>query len=137
MFIKNGEKHWSSETNLVYSFQYPVLWCPKYRCQVLTERIQKRLHPLICCKQTESDFKVCASEVMQDPVLMIIENNPKVPFTRKVGLIKGFTSSVLREEFACLKSRLPYLWTRSKFISSVGSPSLEVVKRYIEDQKHV
>ncbi len=137
MFIKNGEKHWSSETNLVYSCQYHVVWCPKYRHQVLTEPIQKRLHHLICSKQTELDFKVCASEVMEDPVLMIIENTPKVPVTRTVGLIKGFTSRVLREELAFLKSRLPCLWTRSKFISSVGSTSLEVVKKYIEDQKHV
>jgi putative transposase len=43
----------------------------------------------------------------------------------------------LREEFPTLKSRLPTLWTRSKFISSVGSVSLEVVKKYIEEQKGV
>jgi putative transposase len=29
------------------------------------------------------------------------------------------------------------LWTHSKFISSVGSVTLDVVKRYIEEQKHV
>jgi len=34
-----------------------------------------------------------------------------------------------------LVTKLPCLWTRSKFISTVGSVSLEVVKKYIEDQK--
>lgn len=52
-------------------------------------------------------------------------------------MIKGCTSHVLRDEFPELKSRLPTLWTQSKFISSVGAVTLEVVKRYIEEQKHV
>lgn len=54
-----------------------------------------------------------------------------------IGKIKGYTSHRLRTEFPKLKSRLPNLWTRSKFISTVGTVSLEVVKRYIENQKNV
>jgi putative transposase len=34
-----------------------------------------------------------------------------------------------------MKKRLPALWTRSKFVSTVGAVSLEVVKRYIQEQK--
>ena len=137
MFIQNPDKNWCSDTNLVYSCQYHVIWCTKYRRKVLDEAIQKRLHHLICSKQTELDFKVCANDIMEDHVHLILENNPKVPITRTVGLIKGYTSKILREEFPHLKSRLPSLWTRSKFISSIGSVSLEVVKKYIEDQKSV
>lgn len=137
MFIKNPDKNWCSDTNLVYSCQYHIIWCTKYRRKVLDDTIQKRLHHLICSKQTELDFKVRAIDIMEDHVHLILENNPKVPITRTVGLIKGYTSKMLREEFPELKSRLPSLWTRSKFISSVGSVSLEVVKKYIEDQKNV
>ena len=137
MFIKNPDKNYYSDTNLVYSCQYHIIWCTKYRRKVLDEAIQKRLHHLICSKQTELDFKVRAIDIMEDHVHLILENNPKVPITRTIGLIKGYTSKMLREEFPHLKSRLPSLWTRSKFISSVGSVSLEVVKKYIEDQKHV
>ena len=137
MFIKNPEKNWYSDTHMVYSCQYHVIWCTKYRRPVLDEAIQKRLHYLICSKQTELDFKVRASEIMEDHVHLILENNPKVPMTRIVGLLKGYSSKILRDEFPHLKSRLPSLWTRSKFISSVGSVSLKVVKEYIEDQKSV
>ena len=137
MFIKDPEKCWYSEKNLVYSCQYHVIWCTKYRRKVLDETIQKRLHDLIHSKQTELDFKVLTSEILEDHVHLILENNPKVPITRTVGLIKGYTSRTLREEFPHLKSRLPCLWTRSRFISSVGNMSLEVIKKYIEDQKNV
>lgn len=49
--------------------------------------------------------------------------------------IKRYTSHVLREEFPELRRKLPTLWTHSKFISSVGVVTLEVVKKYIEEQK--
>jgi putative transposase len=41
----------------------------------------------------------------------------------------------LRKEFPSLKSRLPCLWTRSKFVSTVGAVSIDTVKAYIENQK--
>ena len=137
MLLQNPERGWYSDTNLVYSCQYHVIWCTKYRRKVLDETIQKRLHHLLCSKQTELDFRIRAIEILEDHVHLIIENNPKVPVTRTVGLLKGFSSRTLREEFPHLKSRLPCLWTRSKFISSIGSVTLEVVKKYIEDQKNV
>jgi putative transposase len=51
--------------------------------------------------------------------------------------IKEHTSHILRRQFSELRSKLPTLWTESKFISSVGSMTLEVVKKYIEEQRTV
>lgn len=45
-------------------------------------------------------------------------------------------SNTRRKEYSELKTKLPTLWTHSKFISTVGSVSLETVKKYIEGQKH-
>ena len=39
--------------------------------------------------------------------------------------------------FPELKRKLPTLWTRATFISSVGTVSLSVVQQYIENQKNV
>ena len=36
------------------------------------------------------DFSLLASDVMQDHVHLILENNPKVPITRIVGLLKAY-----------------------------------------------
>jgi len=46
-----------------------------------------------------------------------------------INMIKEYTSFVLRREFGVFRKPI---WIMSKFISSVG---LDVVKRYIEDQK--
>jgi putative transposase len=63
--------------------------------------------------------------------------NPQIGIAKIVGQIKGYTAHVLWEAFPGLKKRLPSVWTRSKFISSVGAVTLEVVQRYIETQKGV
>jgi putative transposase len=63
--------------------------------------------------------------------------NPQIGIAKIVGQIKGYTVHALREEFPWLKKRLPSVWPRSKFISSVGTVTLEVVQRYIETQKGV
>lgn len=76
-------------------------------------------------------------EILPDHVHLLIDVNPKIGVFTVVNKIKGYTSRILREEFPDLKSRLPTLWTESKFISSVGTITLEIVKRYIEEQKTV
>ena len=53
-----------------------------------------------------------------------------------VQQFKGYSSRILREEFAELRSRLPSLWTRSYFCESVGCISADTIIRYIENQKN-
>jgi putative transposase len=104
---------------------------------VLTNEIQARLKELILEKQAEYGFKVVEMETMPDHIHLLLSCNPKIGIYRCVCAIKGYTSNRLRTEFPKLRSQLPTLWTRSKFISSVGSVSLETVQKYIEDQKNV
>lgn len=66
--------------------------------------------------------------------IYLIEIPPTHSVDKIIGKIKGYTSKVLREEYPSLKSRLPSLWTRSKFVSSCGSVTLEIIKDYIEGQ---
>ncbi|MHA2225799.1 MAG: IS200/IS605 family transposase [Candidatus Hodarchaeales archaeon] len=137
MEIVNKPKKYRSEKNLLYSCQYHVIFCPKYRRPVLTNKIAKRLRELILEKQGEYEYKIYELEILPDHVHLLIDTNPKIGVYTTVNKIKGYTSRLLRAEFSALKSKLPSLWTRSKFISSVGAVSLEVVKQYIQEQKNV
>jgi putative transposase len=137
MELVNNHKEYNKDCNSVYSCQYHVIFCPKYRRKVLDENIAKRLKELILEKQSEYQYKIIEIEIMPDHVHLLIDCNPKLGINNQIAKIKGYTSNTLRLEFPHLKSRLPTLWTRSKFISTVGSVSLEIVKKYIEDQKNV
>jgi putative transposase len=102
---------------------------------VLREPIAKRFKEVVLSMQEEQNFKVLEMEVMPDHVHLLLDVDPTVGINILISRIKGKTSNVLNREFPELKRRLPTLWTRSKFIATVGSVSLDVVKQYIEDQK--
>jgi len=133
--LVNGSKQYNTDGRVVYSCQYHVIFCPKYRRHVLVGKIEQRLKELIKQKETEYHFEVLEMEVMPDHVHLLLDVNPKFGIYDIVNHIKGFTSHELRKEFKELRTKLPTLWTRSKFISSVGAVTLDVVKRYIEEQK--
>lgn len=119
----------------VYSCKYHIIFCPKYRRKVLREPIANRFKELVTELQTEYNFIVIEMEVMPDYVHLLLDIDPTVGVNYVVSKIKGTTAHCLTREFPELKRKLPTLWTRSKFIATVGSISLDVVKKYIEDQK--
>ncbi len=135
MNIAQPTKTYHSTKSLIYSCQYHVIFCPKYRRKVLVDGIDKRLKELILEKQVEYGYEVVEMEVMPDHVHLLLDVNPQMGIVKVVGQIKGYTAHTIRKEFPGMKSRLPSLWTRSKFISTCGAVSLEVVKQYIQEQK--
>lgn len=85
----------------------------------------------------EHQAEVLELEVMPDHVHALLEVHPQFGIHRLIKAMKGRSSRLLREEFPWLKSRLPTLWTRSYFLSTVGGAPLAVIKQYIENQKDV
>lgn len=135
MRLAEQTKKYHTTHSLVYDCQYHVIWCTKYRRKVLTSQMQQRIKELLLEKQSEYGYQLVEIETMEDHVHLLVDVNPQKAVSSVVGRIKRYTAHSLRKEFPHLKSRLPSLWTRSKFISSVGSVTLEVVKRYIENQR--
>ena len=136
MFISNNDKKYYNNSHLVYSCQYHVIFCPKYRRKVLKDGVDIRLKELFLEIAKQYDFNIIELEIMNDHVHLLIDCNPRFGIMDCVTKLKGISSKKLRNEFPSLKSKLPTLWTRSAFISSVGSVSLDVVKQYIENQKN-
>jgi len=137
MDIKQPVKQYHHTNTLVYSCQYHVVFCPKYRRKVLVAPLDARLKELLLEKQEEYGYQVLEMEVMPDHVHLLLDVNPQVGVDKIVRQIKGYTAYAIRKEYPWMKKRLPSLWTRSRFISTVGAVTLEVVKRYIEGQKGV
>ena len=127
-------KYRTTETT-VFCCRYHIIFCPKYRRKVLREPIAERFKQIVMSMQEEQNFYVLGMEVMPDHVHMLLDIDPTIGVNVVVARIKGKTAHILNREFPELTRKLPTLWTRSKFIATVGSVSLEVVKKYIEEQK--
>lgn len=118
-----------------YSCRYHVVFCPKFRRPVLTDGIDIRLKELLLEISKDYDVNIIEMEVMPDHVHLLMEINAWDSPLEIVKRLKRKSAGILKKEFPMLKSRLPSLWTRSSFIATVGSVSLETVKTYIMNQK--
>lgn len=126
-----------SNLNVVYSCKYHVVFCPKYRREVLVPPLDSRLKEIVREICTDARSEMIEMEVMPDHVHLLLDCDPQFGINRLIRSIKGRSSHLLRQEYPFLKSRLPSLWTNSYFVSSVGGAPLTVIKQYIENQKGV
>ncbi|MEU7899083.1 IS200/IS605 family transposase [Nonomuraea sp. NPDC049152] len=125
-----------TNSNIAFQCAFHVVWCPKYRRRVLGGLIEARLKELIREVIEEKGAWLVELEVMPDHVHLLVEVDPQFGIHKLVKAIKGRSSRVLRQEFPSLTSKLPTLWTNSYFVATVGGAPLEVVKRYVENQKN-
>lgn len=128
---------YKSNNNITYSCKYHVVWCPKYRRDVLVGEVEKRLKTIIADVCQKRDAELIELETMSDHVHLLVEVDPQYGIHRLVKEIKGLSSRLLRSEFKHLTTRMPTLWTNAYFVSTVGGAPLQVIKQYIENQKHV
>lgn len=133
----NLKDNYESVRNTVYSCRYHVVFSPKFRRKVFSFEMQQALKGYFADVASKCEFKIIDQEVMEDHVHLLLSVNPDFGIKNAVSRLKGYSARKLKQDFPTLKSRLPCIWTNSKFISTVGSVSLDVVKKYIENQKGV
>lgn len=130
-----SDSRYAKNAGAVFSLKYHVVWCPKYRREVLVNGVDARLKELLAEIADEHGMKLHAVEVMPDHVHLFVEADPTWGVTEIVNRFKGRTSRILRQEFKTLRTRLPTLWSRSYFAATVGAVSETTIRRYIEAQK--
>ena len=127
---------WTYSNTTVFNIGYHLIWCPKYRRNVLVDNVETRLREILSEKSDEIDVDIEHLEIMPEHVHLFVKTPPTASPHWVVQQLKGYSSRLLRKEFPHLKSRLPTLWTRSYYCESVGHISEEAVKKYIEEQKY-
>lgn len=130
-----GKIIYKSNYNIVYSCKYHIVFCPKYRRKVLVNGVDTRLKELVNSICEELQVDIIEMEIMPDHVHILLGVDPQFGIHKAVKTIKGTTSRILRQEFPWLRSRIPTLWTKSYFCSTIGGAPLSVIKQYIENQK--
>lgn len=122
----------------VYNINYHIVWCVKYRRQVLTPQICDRLYELVQDIAKEKGFTVAQCKVDEmDHVHCFISAPPKLSVTQIVKYLKGISGNTLLKEFPQIRTQLwkGQLWNGSYFCETIGSTSEENILHYIERQK--
>lgn len=131
----NPCKEYHRAAHLVYSCQYHVVFCPKYRRPLLKPPYDEAVKRVFLSAAEELGFSLPAMEVMPDHVHLIVDCSPRLGIDKCIAALKGRSAHMLRTQYPEVKKKLPCVWTRGTFVSTVGSVSLDVVKQYIENQK--
>lgn len=131
-----SKDRWIKSKTCVYNLGYHVIWCPKYRRNVLINGIDTRLKELIQKKCNELECEIGEIEVMPNHVHLFVKATPIIAPHFLIQQIKGYSARVLRTEYPELKRKMPNMWTRSYYIESVGHISQNTIERYIQEQKN-
>jgi putative transposase len=119
----------------VVMVNYHIVFCPKYRRQLLVGKIKERLEEIMNEVAVENVWEITAKEVLPDHVHLFVSADVKSKPEQVVKRFKGRSSRYLRKEFPELL-KMPTLWTRSYFLSTAGNVSAATIKKYIEQQWH-
>ena len=121
----------------VYSLQYHIVWCTKYRKQILRNGIDEDVKSMLEEIAEEYSFQILAMEVMPDHIHLLLDCKPQFRISDMVKIMKGNTARWLFLRHPELKQSLwgGHLWNPSYCAVTVSDRSREQVTQYINSQK--
>lgn len=121
----------------IYSIQYHLVWCVKYRHKVLTPMIEKRLLDIIREVSNEYGFSIIEVNADLDHIHLMVDCKPQHYIPDMVKVLKGISARLILKEFPELKAKLwdGHLWNPSYFVATVSENTEEQIREYIRQQK--
>jgi putative transposase len=117
--------------------QYHIVWVPKYRFRILTEKMADVVEHCIRAFSEQHGCEVMELNVQVDPVHLLALVPPKVSISGYVGTLKGRTAIRVFNRFRKLKEK-PYWgnhsWARGYYVDTVGLDA-EMIGKYITYQE--
>ena len=122
----------------VFNINYHIVWSTKYRRKVLNDDIEKRLKEILADVGKEKGFDIAEIEVGQkDHVHVFVSAIPKISISYIAKMMKGISGRLLLKEFPEISKQLwnGELWNPSYYVETIGSVSLEAIRKYIQNQE--
>lgn len=122
----------------VYSIQYHVVWCVKYRHRILIPKIENKLVEVLYHIANENNFQILECNTGKDHIHLLINCTPQHYIPYIIQKMKGVSSRILIKEFGeILRKKLcgGHLWNPSYFVATVSENTEEQIRKYIRNQK--
>ena len=122
-------------SHAVYETKYHLVWIPKYRKEILTDKLAMRVEEIFREIAEEFGFEIDTMEVMVEHVHIFLSFSPRYSISKVVGIMKSISSSRIFREFPWLEDFLwgGEFWSAGYFARTVGDKvTSEVIRRYIE-----
>lgn len=127
-----------SNNHSVFSLNYHLVLVVKYRKKVFSnQKMLLRLREIAEYIGKNSNVEIKEMNGEADHVHFLIKTKPNCDLSKYINAMKSASSRLLKKEFPEVKKKLwkEAFWSQSYCLLSVGGAPIEVLKRYIENQK--
>ena len=117
----------------IYECKYHVVFCPKYRYQILEAEVRGYVEQQVygLCDQKDG-LEVLELNVQADHVHLVLSIAPKYAVSQVMGFVKGKLALCLLDRFPVLRNRYwgQHVWSRGYCVSTVGLYE-ERIRKYV------
>lgn len=125
-----------SNNHSVFSLNYHLILCIKYRRKVLTDEISEYARSVF--ERIGENHRIAISEWNHDHdhIHVLFKAHPNTELSKFINAYKSASSRLIKKDFPAVKKKLwkAYFWSQSYCLITVGGAPLEVLKTYIENQ---
>jgi putative transposase len=121
----------------VFSLHFHLVLVTKYRRKAITKEMLERLRMIFGETLEKWRCELIEFNGETDHVHMLIQTNPVVQLSKLINNLKTVSSRLIRRDFKKHLSRIylkPVFWHRSYCLISTGGATIEILRKYIEEQ---
>jgi len=121
----------------VFALQYHFIQCVKYRRKALvSESIVDFLKQKIREISETFEVEILNVECDKDHFHLLFKGKPTLDIPKYINAMKTITSREIQRKFPEVKKLLwkEAFWSRSYFLATTGQVTLDVLKKYVEEQ---
>lgn len=122
----------------VYSIQYHLVWCVKYRRKILTIEIEKDLIEILNKIAKDNNFEILECNGDLDHIHLLINCSPQHYIPDMIKALKGVSARLLMKKYGEYINEMlwgGHLWNPSYFIATVSENTEKQIREYIQSQK--
>ena len=83
----------------VYSIQYHIVWCIKYRHKVITEQIENKLIEILNKIADDNGFQILECNADKDHIHLLVNCSPHHYIPDMIKALKGVSARMVMKEF--------------------------------------
>ena len=129
-------KDLDNNNHSVFAMYYHLIFVIKYRRKVINDDISNRLKEIFEYIQPNYNITLQEWNHDKDHVHILFKAHPNTELSKFINTYKSASSRLIKKEYPQIRKRLwkEYFWSRSFCLITTGGVSIDVIKKYIENQ---